>query len=97
MNTLWEGIEFTFKWSDTELNNLDMVMVMTDGKLETDIFIETTTPELYLHHKSNHPPQVFKAIIYGQAITVKKFALKVNLWPNIWKPKREISNYRLPT
>ena len=76
MNTLWEGIEFTFEWSDTELNNFDITLVMADGKLETDIFIKPTTPQLYLHHKSNHPPQVFKAIIYGQAITVKTICSK---------------------
>ena len=24
MNTLWEGIEFTFEWSDTELTYLEV-------------------------------------------------------------------------
>ena len=71
MNTFWEDIEFTFEWSDTELTYLDVTLVMADGKLETDRHIKPTNPQLYLHHSSNHPPQVFKAIVYGQAVTVK--------------------------
>jgi hypothetical protein len=49
---------------------------MTDGKLETDRHIKPTNPQLYLHHSSNHPPQVFKAIVYGQAVTVKTICSK---------------------
>ena len=55
MNTLWDGIEFTFEWSDTELTYLDVTLVMADGKLETDRHIKPTNPQLYLHHSSNHP------------------------------------------
>ena len=76
MNTLWPGIEFTFEWSDTELTYLDVKLIMSDGKLETDRHIKPTNPQLYLHYKSNHPAQVFKAIIYGQAITVKTICSK---------------------
>ena len=76
MNTLWPGIEFTFEWSDTELTYLDVKLIMSEGKLETDRHIKPTNPQLYLHYKSNHPAQVFKAIIYGQAITVKTICSK---------------------
>jgi hypothetical protein len=76
MNTLWDGIEFTFEWSDTELTYLDVTLVMADGKLETDRHIKPTNPQLYLHHSSNHTPQVFKAIVYGQAVTVKTICSK---------------------
>ena len=76
MNTLWPGIEFTFEWSDSELTYLDVTLIMTDGRLETIRHIKPTNPQLYLHHTSNHPPQVFKAIIYGQAITVKTICSK---------------------
>ena len=76
MNTLWPGIEFTFEWSDRELTYLDVNLIMEDGRLETDRHIKPTNPQLYLHHTSNHPPQVFKAIVYGQAITVKTICSK---------------------
>ena len=76
MNSLWTGIEFTFEWSDQELTYLDVNLIMRDGRLETDRYIKPTNPQLYLHHTSNHPPQVFKAIVYGQAITVKTICSK---------------------
>ena len=44
MNTLWPGIEFTFEWSDTELTNLDVHLIMTDGRLETDRHLKPTYP-----------------------------------------------------
>ena len=44
---------------------------MVKGSLETDRYIKPTNPQLFLHYLSNHPKQVFKAIVYGQAITVK--------------------------
>ena len=34
-------------------------------------YIKPTNPQLYLHYSSNHPKSVFKAIVYGQALTVK--------------------------
>ena len=73
MNTLWPGLKFTYNWSNKELTYLDVNLIMTEGgNLETDRFIKPTNPQLFLHYNSNHPRQVFKAIVYGQAITVKK-------------------------
>ena len=71
MNTLWEGLKFTFEWSSTEINFLDVKLLVTEGRLETDRFVKPTNPQLFLHYKSNHPRNCFKAIVYGQALTVK--------------------------
>ena len=70
-NTLWPNLKFTFEWSNKEITFLDVSLIISDGQLETDRYVKPTNPQLYLHFKSNHPPQVFKAIVYGQAITVK--------------------------
>ena len=73
MNTLWPGLKFTYNWSNKELTYLDVNLIMTEGgNLETDRFIKPTNPQLFLYYNSNHPRQVFKAIVYGQAITLKK-------------------------
>ena len=76
MNTLWPGIEFTFEWSDKDLTYLDVTLVMSEGRLETDRHVKPTNPQLFLHYKSSHPPQSFKAIVYGQARTVKTICSK---------------------
>ena len=47
------------------------LIITEEGKLETDRFIKPTNPQLFLHYQSNHPKHVFKALVYGQAITVK--------------------------
>jgi hypothetical protein len=57
--------------------NLDVHLIMTEGgNLETGRFIKPTNPQLFLHYNSNHPRQVFKAIVYGQGITVKTICTK---------------------
>ena len=77
MNTLWPGLRFTYDWSNRELTYLDVRLIMTeDRKLETDRFVKPTNPQLFLHYQSNHPTHVFKALIYGQAITVKTICSK---------------------
>ena len=35
------------------------------------MYIKPINPQLFLHYLSNHPKLVSKAIVYGQAITVK--------------------------
>ena len=76
MNTLWPGLTFTCDWSNKEIIFLDVKLIMEDGKLETDRFVKPTNPQLFLHYTSNHPQSVFKAIVYGQALTVKLICSK---------------------
>ena len=76
MNTLWPGLSFTFDWSNKEIIFLDVKLLVENGKLETDRFVKPTNPQLFLHYTSNHPKSVFKAIVYGQALTVKLICSK---------------------
>ena len=76
LNTLDPSLDFTFEWSDEKINYLDVTLVMEDGKLETDRHVKPTNPQLFLHYTSNHPQSVFKAIVYGQAITVRTICSK---------------------
>ena len=55
---------------------LDVNLIISEGKLETDRHIKPTNPKLFLHYNSNHSPLTFKAIIYGQVITVKTICSK---------------------
>ena len=76
LNTLDPNLTFTHEWSDEKINFLDVTLVIEDGKLETDRHVKPTNPQLFLHHSSNHPQSVFKAIVYGQAITVRTICSK---------------------
>ena len=76
MNTLNPNLKSTMEWSSEKINCLDVTLVMEDGKLETDRHVKPTNPQLFLHYTSNHPQSVFKAIVYGQAITVRTICSK---------------------
>ena len=76
LNTLDQNLTFTYEWSDEKINFLDITLVIEDGKLETDRHVKPTNPQLFLHYSSNHPQSVFKAIVYGQAITVRTICSK---------------------
>ena len=76
LNTLWPGLQFTYEWSNQEITFLDVRLVIENGKLETDRYTKPTNPQLFLDHTSNHPPSVFKAIVYGQALNVKLICSK---------------------
>ena len=62
--------------ADKKINFLDVTLVIEDGKLESDRHVNPTNPQLFLHHSSNHPQSVLKAIVYGQAITVRTICSK---------------------
>ena len=51
------------------------ILVTTDG-IETNLYVKPTNPQLYLHYSSSHPPQVFKGIVYGQALNIKMICSK---------------------
>ena len=68
VSNIWDNME--------KINFLDVTLVIEDGKLETNRHIKPTNPQLFLHYSSNHPSSVFKAIVYGQAITVRTICSK---------------------
>ena len=76
LDTLDPRLKFTFEWSNEKNNYLDVSLVMEDCKLETERHVKPTNPQLFLQYTSNHPQSVFKAIVYGQAITVRTICSK---------------------
>ena len=76
LNTLWPGLTFTFEWSDRSIKFLNVEILITRDGLETNMYVKPTNPQLYLHYSSAHPPQVFRAIIYGQALNIKMICSK---------------------
>ena len=76
LNNLWPGLKFTYEWSEKEITFLDVRLMLEGGVIETDRHKKPTNPQLFLHYSSNHPPSVFKAIVYGQALNVKLICSK---------------------
>ena len=44
------------------------IYIDVDRKLRTNLYRKPSDTLSYLHYKSNHPPHIFKSIIYSQAL-----------------------------
>ena len=72
LNAIHPTIKFTFSYSRTSIDFLD-VRVSKDGTgLKTDLFIKPTDTHQYLHHKSCHPYHTKRGIPYGQALRYRR-------------------------
>ena len=48
LNNLEQGITFTFEWSDTNINFLDVQLEVAEGKLRTNLFIKPTLSLIHI-------------------------------------------------
>ena len=98
MNTLWPGLEFTYEWSNKTIKFLNVEILITKEGLETNLYVKPTNPQLYLHYTSAHPPHVFKAIIYGQALNIKMICSKEEfVRDNLQNLKEKLENRGYPS
>ena len=71
LNSLMPGvIKLKCNFSDTELEFLDLRIMIVNGRLETEIFVKPTNLQLFLDYTSNHPQHCKDAIVYSQALRV---------------------------
>ena len=71
LNSLMPGIvKFTYEYSKSKINFLDLEIFIEDGKLKSNLFIKPTNLQLYLDYMSNHPKHCKDSIAYGQALRV---------------------------
>ena len=71
LNDLFPG-QVNFSWEFSRdggiFLNIQMFIDRDNRRIETKYFVKPTNQRLYLHFKSNHPPHVFKSIVYSQAL-----------------------------
>ena len=61
-------IKFTADWSKTSKNYLDVTVSITEGIIETDLFVKPADSRQYLLSSSCHPFYWKKGIPYSQAL-----------------------------
>ena len=76
LNNAHDTIKFTCKWSDHEIEFLDVKVLNESGVLETDVFIKPTDSHQYLHHSSCHPGACKKSIPFAQAMRLRRICSK---------------------
>ena len=71
LNSLMPGVvKFTFDFSETKVDFLDLEIMIENGKLETNLFIKPTNLQLYLDYFSNHPEHCKVGLVYSQALRI---------------------------
>ena len=71
LNSLMPGVvKFTANISYSQVEFLDLVIKIENGKLKSDLFIKPSNLQLYLNYNSNHPEHCKTGLIYGQALRI---------------------------
>ena len=67
-------IKFTADWSKTSINFLDGTVSITEGIIETDLYVKPTDSHQYLLPSYCHPFYYKKDIPYSQALRLKRIS-----------------------
>ena len=65
-------IKFMADWSKTSINFLDVTVSITEGVIETDLYVKHTDSHQYLLSSSCHPFYCKKGIPYSQALRLNR-------------------------
>ena len=72
LNQFHPNIKFTHE-SSTESNPfLDLMVKLSQWKLETDLHIKPTDRHQFLHYSSSHPGHTKQSIVYSQTLRVAR-------------------------
>ena len=80
LNNYHTTIKLTADWSAQEVTFLDTRVYIKNGRVETDLYVKPTSRHEYLHTKSCHPKHCKTAILYSQALRIKRICSE---WENL--------------
>ena len=72
LNTRHPSVKFTTSSSSSSVNFLDITVHFSDGKLHTDLYSKPTDSHHYLSPTSSHPKHIFRSIVYGGALRLRR-------------------------
>ena len=76
INNAHDTIKFTYKWSEHEIEFLNVKVLNLVGVLETDVFIKPTDSHQYLHCSSYHPSACKRGVPFAQAMRLRRICSK---------------------
>ena len=68
INKVHPTIKFRAEWSKTSIDFLDVTVPLTEGVIETDLYVKSTDSHHYLQSRSCHRFHCKKGIPYSQAL-----------------------------
>ena len=69
LNQFHPNIKCTHKSSAESIPFLDLLVKLSQGKLETDLHIKPTDRHQYLHYSPSHPGHTKRSIVYDQTLS----------------------------
>ena len=64
--------KFTYEFSEASINFLDLNVKLSNGKLQTSLYVKPTYRHQYLHFRSSHPKHTKRSIVYSQTLRVSR-------------------------
>ena len=80
INKMHTTIKFTGDWSKTSINIYNLTLCITEGIIETDLYVKFTNSHQYLLLTSYHPFYRKKGVPYSQALRLNKICLNNKLF-----------------
>ena len=75
LNSIHPTLKFTYKYSKTETEFLDVNVIKKGNSITADLYIKETDTRQYLHTNSCHTHHTKKGIPYGQALRIRRIVL----------------------
>ena len=83
-------LNLLFSWSDSQVNFLDVYVMLNNGVISTYLFCKPTDKHQYLFHTSCHPNSCKRGIPFGQALRIHRICSTDELFE---KRAREFCGY----
>ena len=71
-NNFNPNIKFPYEFSETSITFLDFNVKLSNGKLQTSLYVKPTDRHQYLHFQSSHPKHTKKSIVYSQTLRISR-------------------------
>ena len=72
LNNFNPNFKFTYEFSEASINFLDLNVKLSNGKLQTSLYVKPTDSHQYLHFQSSHPNHTKRSIVYSQTLRVSR-------------------------
>ena len=71
-NNFNPNIKFTYEFGEESINFLGVNVKLSNGKLQTSLYMKPRDWHQYLHFQSSHPKHIKRSILYSQTLWVSR-------------------------
>ena len=75
-NKIHDNIKIELRYSNPKIEFPDTIVKIENGHIYTDLYVKPTEKQLYLNHKSCHPPSTKKGLAYRLRLRLKRICEK---------------------